>query len=288
MNNIKNKLVSREDINEIINKVIDGNINISNVDIFQQAFVHKSFLIVDSFIDEEDGCCAFYIKASGSNERLEFLGDSVLNMVTAEYLFSKFPTKDEGFLTKLRTKLVRNTQLSHIGSNLGFNKWVLISNVIEKINGRQNPRLIEDVFESFIASLYKDQGFYTSRDFIFKCFDKYVDLNFLIENNDNYKDTLLRYFQLNEWSHPIYSNIKTEGSGPNKVFTTVVLINKELCPNTADHEKIEKCNEELVKIFNLKYPEQYMIGYGSGKTKKQSEQEASKHSLIELEVPKNF
>lgn len=288
MNNIKNKLISREVINEIINKVIDGNINISNVDIFQQAFVHKSFLIVDSFIDEEDSCCAFYIKASGSNERLEFLGDSVLNMVTAEYLFSKFPTKDEGFLTKLRTKLVRNTQLSYMGSKLGFNEWLLISNVIEKINGRENPRLIEDVFESFIASLYKDQGFYTTREFIFKCFDSYVDLNFLIENNDNYKDTLLRYFQLNEWSHPIYSNIKTEGSGPNKVFTTVVLIQKDLCPDTADYEKIQKCNEELVKIFNMNYPEQYMIGYGGGKTKKQSEQEASKYSLTELKVPKNF
>lgn len=288
MNNIKNKLISREDINQIINKVIDGNINITNVDIFQQAFVHKSFLIVDSFIDEEDGCCAFYIKASGSNERLEFLGDSVLNMVTAEYLFAKFPSKDEGFLTKLRTKLVRNTQLSHMGSNLGFNEWLLISNVIEKINGRQNPRLIEDVFESFIASLYKDQGFYVTKDFIFKCFDKYVDLDYLIENNDNYKDTLLRYFQLNEWSHPVYSNIKTEGSGPNRVFTTVVLVQKEVCLNTADFNKIEKCNENLVKLFGASYPDQYMIGYGSGKTKKQSEQEASKYTLTELKVPKNF
>lgn len=288
MNNIKNKLISREDINQIINKVIDGNINITNVDIFQQAFVHKSFLIVDNFIDEEDGCCAFYIKASGSNERLEFLGDSVLNMVTAEYLFAKFPSKDEGFLTKLRTKLVRNTQLSHMGTNLGFNEWLLISNVIEKINGRQNPRLIEDVFESFIASLYKDQGFYTTKDFIFKCFDKYVDLDFLIENNDNYKDTLLRYFQLNEWSHPVYSNIKTEGSGPNRVFTTVVLVQQEVCLNTADFNKIEKCNEDLVNLFGASYPGQYMIGYGSGKTKKQSEQEASKCTLTELKVPKNF
>ena len=68
-------------------------------------------------------------------------------------------------------------------------------------------------------------------DFIFKCFDKYVDLDFLIENNDNYKDTLLRYFQLNEWSHPVYSNIKTEGSGPNRVFTTVVLVQQEVCLN---------------------------------------------------------
>jgi ribonuclease-3 len=288
MNNINNKLLTFEQVNKIINGVTDGNININNVDIFQQAFVHKSFLISDSFLDEEDNCCAFFIKPSGSNERLEFLGDSILNMVTAEYLFMKYPSKDEGFLTKLRTKLVRNTQLSYMGNKLGFNEWLLISNVIEKVNGRDNMRLIEDVFESFIASLYKDQGFYITRDFIFKCFDKYINLEFLINNNDNYKDILLRYFQLNNWSHPVYTNIKTEGTGVNRVFTTVVTVDIELCNDSADYEIMKNINENIKKQCGVECKEKFMIGLGASKTKKQSEQEASKYTLTELKVPKDF
>jgi ribonuclease-3 len=228
------------------------------------------------------------MKETSSNERLEFLGDSVLNMVTAEYLFMKYPTKDEGFLTKLRTKLVRNTQLSYIGSKLGFNEWLLISTAIEKINGRENPRLIEDVFESFIASLYKDQGFYATREFIFNCFDKYVDADFLVKNNDNYKDILLRYFQLNLWTHPVYTTIKTEGAASNKIFTTAVLVKTELCEVHADYEIMKKLDKQCRETYGVNFDGQYIIGCGSGKTKKESEQNSSKATLELLKVPKDF
>lgn len=290
MNNIKNRLITRNDINNIVNSHLKKEISIVNIDIFHQAFVHKSFIISESFIDEDDSCCAFYMKDTSSNERLEFLGDSVLNMVTAEYLFIKYPTKDEGFLTKLRTKLVRNTQLSHMGSKLGFNEWLLISPGIEKINGRENPRLIEDVFESFIASLYKDQGFYTTREFIFSCFDNYVDLESLVKNNDNYKDTLLRYFQLNVWSHPVYVNIKTQGVTTNsgRIFTTITLVNIDLCCDHADNIKMKLLSDSMSKKYNVSYQDQYIIGEGLGKTKKESEQNASKSALVNLRVPDNF
>jgi len=285
-----NKLISREGLNDIINKVIGGdtNIDVVNVDIFHKAFSHKSLSITDNFIDEEDGCCSFSVRDLGSNERLEFLGDSVLNMVTAEYLFTKFPDKDEGFLTKIRTRLVRNTQLSHIGSKLGFNEWILISSNIERIDGRNNPRLIEDVYESFIAALYKDQGFYITREFIFKCFDKYVDLEHLITTNDNHKDILLRYFQLNNWTHPVYTTIKTEGYSKTKTFTVAVLVPKELCADSVDINVIEECDINHKTTFNVDYPDSYIIGSGKSKTKKESEQEASKNALELLKVPKDF
>jgi ribonuclease-3 len=289
MNNIRNKLIPKEEINKIVNGCLTSlEITVNNVDIFHQAFVHKSFVITESFVDEEDRCCAFFMKETGSNERLEFLGDSVLNMVTAEYLFIKYPSKDEGFLTKLRTKLVRNTQLSYIGSKLGFNEWLLISTSIEKINGRENPRLIEDVFESFIASLYKDQGFYVAREFIFNCFDKYVDVDFLIQNNDNYKDTLLRYFQLNLWNHPVYTTVKTEGVATNKIFTTVVLVNSDLCSTHADYKIMKETDCYYKNLYGVSFDGQYIIGCGSGKTKKESEQNSSNSTLELLKVPKNF
>lgn len=285
MNNISNKLISTDDLNKIINgNLTVSTANVNNVNIFHQSFVHKSFLIKDSFIDEEDGFCAFYMEKPECNERLEFLGDSVLNMVTAEYLFEKFPEKDEGFLTKMRTKLVRNTQLSYIGSKLGFNKWLLISSYIERIGGRENPRLIEDVFESFIASLFKDQGFYITREFIFTCFDKYVDLNHLVEFNDNYKDTLLRYFQINTWSHPVYECFISDTSSSVKSFTTAVLVSKELCQS-------QECIEidlYFRQKFNVDFKDYLVVGTGTGDTKKKSQQVASQSALEALKVPKNF
>jgi ribonuclease III len=286
MNNLANKLISEEELEEIINKNLkNSKIKVNNVGIYRQAFVHKSFNVKESFVDEEDSCCAFYMEKTSCNERLEFLGDSVLNMVTAEYLFELFPDYDEGFLTKLRTKLVRNTQLSHIGTELGFKEWLLISSYVEKINGRENPRLIEDVFESFIASLYKDQGFYVTREFIFSCFDTYVDINFLINNNDNYKDILLRYFQLNNWSHPEYDTFISDTANSVKSFTTAVLVRKDLC--------LDLGVEDIDKKFGIEYKvcygeNHYILGVGTGKTKKESEQQASKSALLELKVPSNF
>jgi ribonuclease-3 len=286
MNNLANKLISEEELEKIINKNLkNSKIKVNNVGIYRQAFVHKSFNVKESFVDEEDSCCAFYMEKTSCNERLEFLGDSVLNMVTAEYLFELFPDKDEGFLTKLRTKLVRNTQLSHIGTELGFKEWLLISSYVEKINGRDNPRLIEDVFESFIASLYKDQGFYVTREFIFSCFDTYVDINFLINNNDNYKDILLRYFQLNNWSHPEYNTFISDTSTSVKSFTTAVLVRKDLCLDLGGEDIDKKLGTE----YNVCYGEHhYILGVGTGKTKKESEQQASKSALLELKVPSNF
>lgn len=289
MNNIANKLISIEEVNKIINSnLVNTTIFVNNVDIFHQAFVHKSFMIKDSFVDEEDTCCAFYMEKTSSNERLEFLGDSVLNMVTAEYLFQHYPDKDEGFLTKLRTKLVRNTQLSYMGTQLGFKNWLLISTHVEKINGRENPRLIEDVFESFIAALYKDQGFYITREFIFTCFDKYINLKFLVNNNDNYKDILLRYFQMNVWSHPVYNTFSTEGTAANRSFTTVVLVKIDMCHEAANLQNIMNIDEALQETYNIHFDDQYMLGVGIGKTKKESEQNASKTTLEVLEVPKDF
>lgn len=285
MNNINNKLVSHQDINKIINSMLfTKQINVRRLDLYQQSFVHKSFMVKESFIDEEDNCCAFNLQTS-SNERLEFLGDSVLNMVTAEYLFIKFPDKEEGFLTKLRTKLVRNTQLSNMGEQLGFKEFLLISTQVEKINGRNNPRLIEDVYESFIAALYKEQGFETTREFIFSCYEKFVDLNYLIENNDNYKDILLRYFQLNLWSHPVYNNILVEGTGVNKIFTTVVLVNSALCDN---NNEVLLFDEMLQQKYNVHFNNDFMIGEGKGKTKKESEQNASKNCLEYFNIPNDF
>lgn len=300
MNNIHNQLVSKTDIKAIINSHIEENIEvtINDINVFIKAFMHKSFVIKDDMADEEDNICMFELDSDSfsSNERLEFLGDAFLNLATAEYLFEKFPGKDEGFLTKLRTKLVRNTQLSFLGEKLGFNKWLLISSHVERISGRDNARLIEDVFESFIAAIYIDQGHDICKKFIFNCFDTYIDLDFLVNNNDNYKDILLRFFQTKLWTHPVYNNIFHVGDVYNRQFTTVVVLKKELYTDKCLDFIVSKQSDMLNQVSNVEgrmaleelMKNHYVICQGVGKTKKISEQECSKNALKILKVPKNF
>lgn len=284
MNNIANKLVNSEALNDIINQHLKQKIQVKNVKIYQKAFIHKSCLNVDSYEDSYDKDCMFKIEME-SNERLEFIGDSILNMATALYIFGIFPDKDEGFMTKLRTKLVRNTQLSHIGTLLGFKEYLLISCHIERIHGRDNPRLIEDVFESFIASLYLDQGFEVAREFIFTCFDKYVDLNEILSVNDNYKDILLRFYQLNNWLHPAYKLVVNNG---NKEFISVGIIQKKDIEVDRYYDSIISIDKKLREKYNLDYENCYVIGEGIGNTKKISEQDTSKNILEYLGVPNTF
>lgn len=288
MNNIRNKLINGKNVENIVNRHLKSPVSINNVSCFRQAFMHKSFLIKDSFEDEEDQVCMFQeVKDFGSNERLEFLGDSVLNLVTAEYLFEKYKNKDEGFLTKLRTKLVRNTQLSFLGEKLGFNEWLLISSHVEKITGRTNPRLIEDVFESFLAALYKTCGFYVCREFIFSCYDSFIDLDYLTSNNDNYKDILLRFFQINDWKHPLYETISQSGTNNNREFLTCVVIDEDLVKDSIFYRDMTNMNISIKQKFKIENKKFY-ISVGSGKTKKESEQQVSKNLLKMLNVPNNF
>ncbi len=290
MNNVNNKLIAKSDIESILNRHLAEKVTIKNVKLYQNAFVHKSFLVYSSYDDEEDIYSVFekesFVK---SNERLEFFGDSCLNLITAEYLFEKFPFKNEGFLTKLRTRLVRNTQLSYLGNQLEFKEWLMISSHVEKISGRDNPRLIEDVFESFIACIYKDLGFYTCKEFVFNVFDKYVNLDEIVSNNDNYKDIILRFFQTNSWKHPLYSTIKEEGNVYNKKFSTCVMLECNLLSHDNKyHQKIVENSSFICKKMNISDDKHYYLSLAEGKTKKESEQNASKSCLKFLNVPSDF
>lgn len=290
MNNICNKLISPEQVNLIINSHLKIPVTIKDISLFRRAFMHKSFSIRDDFIDKEDSCCMFNFdkSANASNERLEFFGDSCINLVTAEYLFDKYPDKDEGFLTKLRTKLVRNTQLAYLGDKLGFREWLLISTHVEKILGRTNDRLIEDVFESFIAAMYKDVGFYQTREFIYSCYNTYINLDKLSNSNDNYKDILLRFFQINGWNHPVYEVIQT-GTKQNREFTALLHVDSNLARQSHLFETIQVNHNKIIKKYNLNSSNQIIyIEADIGKTKKESEQNVSKKSMQILEIPCNF
>jgi ribonuclease-3 len=314
MNNIKNKLITRFNIESIINRYLgDTPIRINNLKHFQRAFVHKSFCIVDQDNSDSDNCSSMNLGKYfiSDNERLEFLGDKVIDLITTEYLFDKYPEKDEGFLTKLKSKLVRKESLSALGDSLGFRKYILISSHIERISGRNNQRFLEDIFESFVGILYKDQksDLNICKKFILGVYNEFIDIDELIKNNDNYKDSLLRLFHSKAWNHPVYDTIYYTGNVYAREFTVIITLSKEKFAESGESSEtvklVAKHQSEMLKVIKSENEEEYtklvdklngkdnsdghvLLGMGKSNTKKSAEQACSKDCLENLRVSVNY
>ena len=165
---------------------------IKNLDLYQKAFTHKSAL-------------KEYEQLNESFETLEFIGDSVLGFVITKFLFDQYESKQEGLLTKARTKLVRGETLANIAKILGLEKMVVMDEKGMRNGWNNNPKILEDVFEALIGALYMDLGLLHAKEFVLRIYNdpKYIDLN-LIMVDDNFKDHLMRYCQLNNWQLPEY------------------------------------------------------------------------------------
>ena len=223
---IESPNLSKDEIESLIGT------RIKNMDLFRAAFTHKSALkrynLPESF------------------ETLEFMGDSVLNFVITKFLFDQYKDRQEGFLTKARTKLVRGDTLANIASKLGLYKWILMDEKGERNEWMKNPKVLEDVFEALIGAIYMDSGLLHAKTFILKLFtdEAYVYMN-AIMIDDNFKDILMRYCQSHKYNLPDYQI----SSHVNGLFKMVVIVNG-----------------------------QYM-GHGLSKNKKQAEQIAAYHTL---------
>ena len=209
--------VTREQIQDILK------MKVKNISYYQRSLVHKSiYKAVKRYTPVPEKPLQDYL--SQHNERMEFLGDSVLSLIVANYLYHRYPEKDEGFLTRIKTKLVNGTQLAKMAKNIDLGKHILLSNHVQNINGRDSQKILEDAFEAFLAAIFKDLGFDAVNSFII---DKIDTLDFdeiLIE--DNYKDTLLKYVQHNfKKSTPEYSLISADGPPHKRIFTVAVTIN---------------------------------------------------------------
>ena len=242
------KIISKEEIEKILNTFTEGKfIGINNVFYFQTAFIQKSASI--------NGRC---------NETLEFMGDAFYNAIVVEYLFNRFQEADEGFLTKLKTKLVSKAFLSFFAKELGFDKYIMTSKKITKIN----DRFLEDCFESFIGALIKDEDgdISKARIFITSLLENRVDFSDLISNNTNHKEMLLHKYQKYKINFPEYTLMEED----KKYFKVGVFINEEkylLIPENIKN-KIKKHNNGM-----------YLLGTGTGIIKREAEQDCSKNIL---------
>lgn len=249
--NPNNILISAQICNSII-KSYGVDYKIKNLELFQRAFVHTSYLIDDPNAPTPKGTSAtngtsgtsgtsatsgtggtsgmsligdkVVPLAPVSYERLEYIGDAILNAATAHYVFQRYPTEDEGFMTTLRTKLVRSKTLARITKKLKLHKYILLSLYTDKvINGRNNRNTLEDVFEAWIGALYLDcgpeTGFGICLRFISNVFEKWIDMVNMINRDDNYKKNLLEYYQKRFRTEAKYQIISVRGKKPHKIYT---------------------------------------------------------------------
>lgn len=273
---------------EIIQEILEiGNIKkeITNLKIWQQAFIHKSYYknndfnkyekfygninAVDFKVDNE----SIIPLQDDTNEVLEWLGDGILQSVVANYLYKRFKNQREGFLTKIRSKLVKTESLAKLALHLNFDKYLIISKHIEIIcNGRKNARILEDCFEAFLGAMMTDfgskndiDGFQICNTFIINVIEQKIDLTELIINDDNYKDQLMRYYQ--------------------KEFNGLI-------PKYEQKTIISSVNDNGIvnKKFHMFVRDNAnnVIGEGIGQSKKKAEQLAAKEALMYFGISNGF
>ncbi len=196
------------------------------MELYEQALRHRSSL-ADTAGEEH----------TASNERLEFLGDAVLDSITAEHLFHHFPDGDEGFLTRLRARIVNGQALAQFASELGLGDMILMSDAMGREGGRDSTAILADTLEAVIAALYLDMGEQAARTFVRTKMLARIDLDDLAQVRDNYKSLLLEHVQALGWPQPHYRVAREEGPPHERMFTIDVLLRGEAYGRGQAHSK---------------------------------------------------
>ncbi len=207
----------------------------NDISLYKIAFTHKSVSYVLNGVKV-------------NNERLEYLGDSILDAVVSDYLYRKFENKNEGFLTEMRSKMVNGEQLKELATKVGIDKFIR-----ERINIKAvNSKIYEDAFEAFIGALYLDKGYRRTYKFIQKrVIEQHIDIELLKHTNTNYKSQLI------EWSQKTKSDVRFVTESCTKKNHTKLFVSQLMLDNKK-------------------------IGRGKASTKKEAEQKAAYRALIKL------
>jgi len=208
----------------------------SNISLFLQAFRHKSIGMQPEL----------------NNERLEFLGDSVLSTVMTDYVYRKYPDVNEGFLTQIRSKVTNRAFLNKLALKLGFKEFVEYDRSIQMDNRPAN-NLFGNALEAFIGAIYIDKGYNFAYQFVIKkCIGEHIDINTLEQKEDNYKG---RLYELVQRDKKEIRFIMEETEDQNhKIYTAFVIIDgKELGRGKGHKKKVaeQQAAEEAYKKMQL-------------------------------------
>jgi ribonuclease III len=226
------------DLTELENQL---GISFRNPELFRQAFTHTSF--AHERRDETD---------LAHNERLEFLGDAVLELLVSEHLFHRYPGKNEGDLTRMRARVVCEPSLAQFAEELGFGRLVRLGKGEEMTGGRRRPALLADLFEAFVGALYLDQGLDRARQFLQRFVFSRIDEDWLSRIIDA-KTRLQELVQQERTGSLTYRIVDEWGPAHDRHFVAEVHLDGR------------------------------RLGRGTGRSKKEAEQEAAAMALRELE-----
>ena len=168
-----------------------------------------------------------------NNERLEYLGDAVLDAVVAEYLFKKFPAKQEGFLTEMRSKIVSRASLNKLSMKLGFDKMVMYAKTHDKHSGFRS--IGGNAFEAFTGALFLDRGYnFTYKIIVDHIILIHLDIDDIEKNDVNYKSKLLEWSQ--KAKHRVeFKHVGTKGDGFDKLYVIQVIVDGKEYGKAADY-----------------------------------------------------
>jgi ribonuclease-3 len=272
--NAKNKKIDDATINSIL-KAYGIALPAPKPDLFRAACVHKSYVDrteewsaaenkeEQKLIERPPDCLPLQ---EGDNEECEFAGDSLLGCVVALYLYERYTGMGEGFLTRIRTRIVNNNMLGFLAQKMGLEPWIIVSRHVEEVcqGGRGNLRLLGSLLEAWVHALFKNfeteanpgLAFTYVQRFLITLMEKHINFVELITDDINFKDKLLRFCQAKFHRPPRYKEVDVKGPPHDRIFTMGV---------------IDPMNEQKI------------IATSTARNKKVAEQDASRLALSILE-----
>lgn len=202
----------------------------NNIELYKLALIHKS-----ASVELEDG-------SHINNERLEFLGDAVIESITSDFLFIEFPDRDEGFMTQLRSKIVSRQSLNRIASQIGLDKHV----ISHAANNSTQKHIYGDALEAMMGAIYLDQGYdFANRLLINDIYGRYLSIDEVLKSETDFKSRLIEWCQKNRYTIEFRTTSDSSGGVHQSGFVSTV------------------------------YIDGMAVGYGSGDSKKAAEQNAA-------------
>ena len=306
-----NKEITKDEIQQVLKKYGIDTL-IYNFELYKRSFIHRSYTKRPDLENElnnivitpkPDDSLDLYTK---SNERLEFIGDGVLECITKYYLYRRFPKENEGFMTEKKIALVKNEAIGKLAFEMGLHNWYILSKNAETKQIRMNLKKLGCLFEAFIGAMFLDfnriqihddekwfdnlfvcgPGFQMVQIFVENVFEKHVDWMNLIQNDDNYKNILQVKIQKNFKVTPHYMDIEEYNAD------TGYHMGVYLCLGQPIHNMVQSQSININKFKNYNDIHQYMsvnrkifvfLGGGLHKIKKKAEQIACENAIKNLE-----
>jgi dsRNA-specific ribonuclease len=305
-----NKQINDQDIRDILKKY-GVDVPIFNYELYKRAFIHRSYTKRPDEENKEnnivimpkpDDCLPLYTK---SNERLEFVGDGILECITKYELYRRFPKADEGFMTEKKIALVKNESIGRIAYEMGLHNWIILSKHAESKQIRTNLKKLGCLFESFIGAMFLDfnkinihdddkwfdnlfitgPGFQMVHVFLEKVFEKHVDWMSLIKNDDNYKNILQVKIQKEFKVTPDYLEIDVHDPDFGYKMGVYLCLGQSI-HNLKHHDSLSidnfKTYEDIHQYMCENGKVLVFLGEGTHKIKKKAEQIACEEAIQKL------